>query len=44
MSTEHFRSFAPVSISPHLRDMFLSNTRAILGHLVHEHTGVAATA
>jgi hypothetical protein len=44
MSAEHFRSFVPVGISPHLRDLFLSNTRAILGHLVREQTGVAVVA
>ena len=44
MSAKLFGSFVPVGISPHLRDLFLSNTRAILGRLVREQTGVAATA
>jgi len=44
MSAEHFRSFVPVGIAPHLRDLFLSNKRAILGSLVSEQSAVAATA
>lgn len=40
---EFFRSFVPLGTPPHLRDLFLSNTRAILGLLVGERTPVAAT-
>ncbi len=44
LEIEHFRSFVPMGTAPHLRDLFLSNTRAILGRLGHEQTAVAATA
>jgi hypothetical protein len=44
LEIEHFRSFVPLGIAPHLRDIFLSNTRAILGRLVREQTAVAAIA
>jgi hypothetical protein len=44
LEIEHFRSFVPLGIAPHLRDLFLSNTRAILTRLVREQTAVAATA
>ena len=44
LEIEHFRSFVPMGTAPHLRDLFLSNTRAVLGRLSHEQTAVAATA
>jgi hypothetical protein len=44
LEIEHFRSFVPMGTAPHLRDLFLSNTRAVLGRLGHEQTVVAATA
>jgi hypothetical protein len=44
LEIEHFRSFVPMGTAPHLRDLFLSNTRAILGRLGQEQTAVAATA
>src|SRR5580700_8196806 len=33
LEVEHFRSLVPLGIEPHLRDLFLSNTRAILSRL-----------
>jgi hypothetical protein len=44
LEIEHFRSFVPMGTAPHLRDLFLSNTRAVLGRLGQEQTAVAATA
>jgi hypothetical protein len=44
LEIEHFRSFVPMGTGPHLRDLFLSNTRAVLGRLGQEQTAVAATA
>ncbi len=44
LEIEHFRSFVPMGTAPHLRDLFLSNTRAVLGRLDREQTAVAATA
>jgi len=44
LEIEHFRSFVPIGTASHLRDLFLSNTRAVLGRLAHEQTAVAATA
>jgi hypothetical protein len=44
LEVEHFRSFVPLGIAPQLRDLFLSNTRAILSRLVREQTAVAAIA
>jgi hypothetical protein len=44
LEIEHFRSFVPMGTPPQLRDLFLSNTRAILGRLGHQKTAVAATA
>jgi hypothetical protein len=44
LEIEHFRSFVPMGTAPHLCDLFLSNTRAVLGRLAHEQTAVAATA
>jgi hypothetical protein len=39
---EFFRSFVPLGTPPYLRDLFLSNTRVILGLLVGERTPVEA--
>jgi len=46
LEIEHFRSFVPVPMgtAPHLREVFLSNTRAILMRLVRERAVLAATA
>jgi hypothetical protein len=44
LEIEHFRSFVPMGTAPHLRDLFLSNTRAVLDRLGQEQTAVAATA
>jgi hypothetical protein len=44
LEVEHFRSFVPLGVPPHLRDLFLSNTRTILGLLSREQTAVAANA
>jgi hypothetical protein len=44
LEVEHFRSFVPLGIATQLRDLFVANTRAILGRLVREQTAVAATA
>jgi len=44
LEIEHFRSFVPMGTAPHLRDLFLSNTRAVLCRLGQEQTAVAATA
>ena len=44
LEVEHFRSFVPLGIATQLRDLFVANTRAILGRLVREQTVVAATA
>jgi len=44
LELEHFRSFLPLGTPPYLRNLFISNTRAILGLLVGERTTAAATA
>jgi len=44
LEIEHFRSFVPMGTAPHLREVFLSNTRAILMRLVRERAVLAATA
>jgi hypothetical protein len=44
MSAVRFRSFVSLGVAPRLRDMFLSNTPAILGRLVSEQTAVAVIA
>jgi hypothetical protein len=44
LEVEHFRSLVPLGIAPHLRDLFLSNTRAILSRLARQQSAVAATA
>jgi hypothetical protein len=44
LEIEHFRSFVPMGTPPQLRDLFLSNTRAILGRLGQRKTAVAAVA
>jgi hypothetical protein len=44
LEVEHFRCFVPMGIAPHLRNLFLSNTRAILIRLVREQAVLAATA
>ena len=44
LEVEHFRCFVPMGIAPHLRDLFLSNTRAILIRLIREQAVLAATA
>jgi hypothetical protein len=44
LEVEHFRCFVPMGIALHLRDLFISNTRAILIRLIHEPVALAATA
>lgn len=44
LEVEHFRSFVPLGTPLHLRDLFLANTRAILGRLVREQSALAVTA
>lgn len=44
LEVEHFRCLVPMGIAPHLRDLFLSNTRAILIRLIREPVALAATA
>ena len=44
LEIEHFRSFVPLGVAPHLRDLFLANTRTILGRVVREQTAIAASA
>ena len=42
LELEYFRSFVPLGTPPYLRDLFLSNTRAILGLLVADRAPVEA--
>jgi hypothetical protein len=42
LELEFFRSFVPLGTPPYLRDLFLSNTRAILGLLVADRAPVEA--
>jgi hypothetical protein len=44
LEVEHFRCFVPMGIAPHLRDLFISNTRVILIRLIREPVALAATA
>lgn len=44
LEVEHFRCLVPMGIALHLRDLFLSNTRAILIRLIREPVALAATA
>jgi len=44
LEVEHFRCLVPMGVAAPVRDLFLSNTRAILIRLVREQTALAATA
>jgi hypothetical protein len=44
LEVEHFRCLVPIGIAAQLRDLFLSNTRAILIRLIREEVALAATA